>query len=215
MFLVLGIRPGDLGLHSAQKGACSFAVVGSTVCPPLVSVCLWATWSMGSGKECCLQFEKAGDHYLGRVVSGLEVNDVSFAISPPYFECGDNEDDVKEKMLNLLKEFMVGGHGIQSEIFQLLFFASHHCVIISIFWLRFCPSEINCRHHPSLHTSLIMHERTVQFPWNKMDSISSFMGLPPHVSILAHESLKVALEEAKDSIIGRVKADLDGWRLGS
>jgi hypothetical protein len=44
----------------------------------------------------------------------------------------------------------------------------------------------------------------------------SFMGLPPHVSILAQiKSLKVALEEAKDSIIGRVKADLDGRRLGS
>ncbi len=44
----------------------------------------------------------------------------------------------------------------------------------------------------------------------------SFTGLPPHVSILAQiETLKVALEEAMDSIIGRVKADLDGQWLGS
>ncbi len=77
---------------------------------------------MGLVKECYLQFEKAGDQYLGWVVSGLEVNDVSFAISPPYFKCGDNEDDIKEKILNLLKEFTVGGHGIRSEIFQLLYF---------------------------------------------------------------------------------------------
>ncbi len=67
---------------------------------------------MGPVKEHYLQFEKAGDQYLGRVVSGLEVkNDISFAISPPYVECGDNEDDVKEKILNLLKEFKVEGHG--------------------------------------------------------------------------------------------------------
>ncbi len=70
-------------------------------------------WSMGSVKERYLQYEKAGDQYLGRVVSGLDVNDVSFAISPPYFECGDNEYDVREEILTLLKEFTVGGHGIR------------------------------------------------------------------------------------------------------
>ena len=64
---------------------------------------------MGSVKERYLQFEKAGDQYLGRVVSGLDVNDVSFAVSPPYFEC---DGDVKEKILILLKDFTVGGHGI-------------------------------------------------------------------------------------------------------
>ncbi len=112
MFLVLRIRRGDLGLHFAQKGARSFATAGSTVCPPMVSICLWAMWSMGLVKEHYLQFKKAGDQYLGRVVSGLDVNDVSFAISPPYFECGDIEGDIREKIFILLKEFMVGGHGI-------------------------------------------------------------------------------------------------------
>jgi hypothetical protein len=122
VFLGLGIHPGNLGLHSAQKGACSFAAVGSTVCPPMVSICLRAMWSMGSVKEHYLQFKKARDQYLGQVVSGLDVNDVSFAILPPYFECGDNEGDIWEKIFTLLKEFTVGGHGIQGEIFQLLYF---------------------------------------------------------------------------------------------
>ena len=36
-----------------------------------------------------------------------------------------------------------------------------------------------------------------------------------HTILAQIESLKVALEEAKDSIIGGVKADLDGRRLGS
>jgi len=105
-FLELGIRPGDLGSHSACKGVCSFASAGSTVSPPMVSICLRAMWSMGSVKECYLQFEKAGDQYLGRVVSGLDVNDVSFAVSPPYFEC---DGDVKENILTLIKDFTVGG----------------------------------------------------------------------------------------------------------
>jgi hypothetical protein len=83
VFLGLGICPGDLGFHSAWKGVCSFAATGSTVCPPMVSICLWATWSMGLVKERYLQFKKAGDQYLGWVVSGLDDNDVSFAISRP------------------------------------------------------------------------------------------------------------------------------------
>ncbi len=122
MFLGLGIRPGNLGSHSAWKGACSFAAAGSTVCPPMVSICLRAMWSMGLVKVRYLQFEKAGDQYLGWVVSGLDINNVSFAILPPYFECGDNEGDMREKIFTLLKEFRVGGHGVQGEIFQLLYF---------------------------------------------------------------------------------------------
>jgi hypothetical protein len=122
VFLGLGICPGNLGLHSEREGACSFAAAGSTVCPPMVSICLRAMWSMGSVKERYLQFKKAGDQYLGRVVSGLDVNDVSFAILLPYFECGDNEGGIREKIFTLLKEFMVGGHGIRGEIFQLLYF---------------------------------------------------------------------------------------------
>jgi hypothetical protein len=61
-----------------------------------------------------------------------------------------------------------------------------------------------------------MHERQQQSGSHGTRQLPSFTGLPPHVSILAQiESLKVALEEAKDSIIGGMKADLDGRRLGS
>ncbi len=67
---------------------------------------------MGSVKERYLQFEKARDQYLGWVMSGLDVNNVSFAILPPYFEYGDIEGGVREKVFTLLKEFTVGGHGI-------------------------------------------------------------------------------------------------------
>jgi hypothetical protein len=56
---------------------------------------------------------------------------------------------------------------------------------------------------------------TVRYPWNKTASTLSFTGLPPHVSILAQiESLKVVLNEATESIIDEVKADLDGQQLG-
>jgi hypothetical protein len=83
---VLGILPGDLGLHSARKGASSHACSGTTVLPPMVSICLRAMWSMGHVKERYLQFEKAGYQYLGQAVSGLDVNSVKFAVLPPFFD---------------------------------------------------------------------------------------------------------------------------------
>ena len=46
-FKRFGVGIGDLGSHSARKGACSFASAGCTVSPPMVSICLRAMWSMG------------------------------------------------------------------------------------------------------------------------------------------------------------------------
>ncbi len=85
-FFALGISPGNLGLHLARKGASSHACSGSIVLPPMVSICLHAMWSMGHDKERYLQYEKAGNQYLGREVCGLDVNSVKFAVSPPYFK---------------------------------------------------------------------------------------------------------------------------------
>ncbi len=42
--------------------------------------------SMGRVKNRYLHYEKACDQYLGRVVSGLNVQTYEFAVSPPYFE---------------------------------------------------------------------------------------------------------------------------------
>ena len=81
----LGISPGDLRSHSARKGASSHACAGTTVTTPMVSICLRAMWSMGHVKERYLQYEKAGNQYLGHAVSGLDVNSMKFAVSSPFF----------------------------------------------------------------------------------------------------------------------------------
>jgi hypothetical protein len=85
-FFTLGILPGNLGLHSARKSTRNHACSGSMVSPPMVSICLHAMWSMGHVKEHYLQYEKVGNQYLGRVVRGLDVNSVEFAVLPPFLE---------------------------------------------------------------------------------------------------------------------------------
>ena len=96
-FQRVGVKPGDLGSHSTRKGACSLAASGSTVSPPIVSICLRAMWSMGGIKERYLHFENAGDQYLGRVVAGLDCNEHLFAVSPPYFDLSTVANEKKQR----------------------------------------------------------------------------------------------------------------------
>ncbi len=217
-FLQLGICPGDLGSHSERKGACSFASAGSTVSPPMVSICLRAMWSMGSVKECYLQFKKAGDQYLGRVVCGVDVNNVSFAVLPPYFEC---DGDVKDKILTLLKDFTVGGHGIRGENFQMLYFCFASLCYHFNFLVECLPKRSKLQASSPFFTHIPSYASardaaTVRMPWNKTANMPVFTGMPQHVSILTKiEEIKLALKTATDAILKGVKEDLDGRQLGS
>jgi len=115
---------------------------------------------MGSVKEPYLQFEKAGDQYLGRVVSGLDVNDVSFAVSPPYFEC---DGDVKENIFTLIKDFTVGGHGILGENFHMLYFCFASLCYHFDFLVQVLPQRNKLQASPFLLTFPIMQERQRRF----------------------------------------------------
>jgi hypothetical protein len=216
-FLKLGISPGDLGLHSARKGSCSLASAGTTVSPPMVSICLRAMWSMGSVKERYLQYEKAGDQYLGRVVSGLDVNCVSFAVSPPYFENDGNNDDVSDRVHELVKDYMVEGYSIKGEVLKLLYYCFASLCYHYDFLVEILPKRNKLQASP-FFTNLPNYARvaaTVRFPWNKTAATPTFTGLPPHVCILAQlEELKEKMERTGDRIISEVKDDLDGRRLG-
>ena len=48
--------------------------------------------------EIYLGFAEPGDHYLGRLLTGLDPNKASFAAIPPHFTCGMENEAVKEAM---------------------------------------------------------------------------------------------------------------------
>lgn len=91
-------------------------------------------------KERYLQYEKAGDQYLGRVVSGLDVNTKDFAVWPPYFEFNktDGPDDVLDngtwkKVYTLLRDYMVCGHSLVQVCIASFTFALHRYVFTLTF----------------------------------------------------------------------------------
>ncbi len=155
---------------------------------------------MSSVKERYLQYKKAGNQYLGQVVSGLDVNDVSFAISPSYFESGP-DDDVKENMLGLLREFVVGGNSIAGEVCHLLYFCFASLCFHFDYLVRALPKQ-NKLQVSSFFTNIpncAKDAAIVRFPWNKTALMPSFTSLPPQVSILAQlKGLKAVLESSKN-----------------
>jgi len=62
----LGFLPGDLGTHSCRKGVATLIASGSTVCPPIMSLCIRAGWTMGGMKDKYIFRAEAGDQYVGR-----------------------------------------------------------------------------------------------------------------------------------------------------
>jgi hypothetical protein len=90
-------------------------------------------WSMGHMKERYLQYEKAGGQYLGQVVSGLDVNSIKFAVSPPYFEYDETggpdegaaapDDGSWKKVDTLLRDCMVHGEFVSASVHRIFFFS--------------------------------------------------------------------------------------------
>jgi hypothetical protein len=87
--------------HGIQKGLASYATSG-TMCPPLVaSVAACEEWSMGANLDVYCHFCTPGDHFLGRVLAGLDPNKPEFASLLPHFiaEFDPMEDpDILEAM---------------------------------------------------------------------------------------------------------------------
>ena len=228
-FFALGISPGDLGSHSARKGASSHACSGTTVSPPMVSICLRAMWSMGHVKERYLQYEKAGDQYLGRVVSGLDVNSVKFAVSPPYFEFDETtdkadggieapDDGTWKKIHTLLRDYMVRGEFVSASVHRIFYF----CFASLCFHADFLKRVLHDRNklrasHFFTHIPInIQAAATVKYPWTLTAATPTLTGLPPHITILANfERMIAEMETTKNSILAGVEAELDRRRIGS
>ena len=204
-FRKLGVDVGDLGSHSARKGSCSFASAGSTVSPPMVSICLRALWSMGPVKERYLHYEKAGDQYLGRVVAGLNCNDSSFAVSPPYFDLTgcENAKEMQGKIDKLVQSFLYSSEKVCARVFRIFvnLFAN---ICYHAEYLKLTIHKKNKLHASPFFTQIPSEIQTlaaVRFPWEKSEYTPIFTGIPPHVVILANfEGLKKKMEAIRSEV---------------
>lgn len=94
------IRPDHANAHGLRKGSATHATCGTTCPPPIPSIAQRGEWSMGKVLDVYWHFAQPGDCYLGRVLSGLDPNNASFAILPPHFNLDDpmTNSHVREAM---------------------------------------------------------------------------------------------------------------------
>jgi hypothetical protein len=187
-------------------------------------------WSMGHVKERYLQYEKAGDQYLGRVVSGLDVNSVKFAVSPPYFEFDETtnaagsgideaaDDGTWKKIYTLLRDYMVRGEFVSASVHRIFYFCFASLCFHADFLKRVLHDRSKLRaSHFFTHIPLdIQSAATVKYPWTSTQATPTLTGLPPHITILANfERMIAEMETTKNAILAGVEAELDRRRIGS
>ena len=96
-----GCGPEDIGPHSFRKGAGTYCTSGCTGGPSIVAILLRGGWEIGQVLDRYLRYSEAGDEFVGRVISGLPLNDAAFTSPPPHFKVlseakrGDLQRDVK------------------------------------------------------------------------------------------------------------------------
>jgi hypothetical protein len=75
----------DIGTHSLRKGAATYAGSGSTAAPSLAAIAARAGWQLSQVLTKYIKHCDAGNHFVGRTVSGLSIHDESFALMPQDF----------------------------------------------------------------------------------------------------------------------------------
>ena len=203
MFEALGVKEGELGLHSCRKGAITLVSAGCTVSPPMAAICLCAGWSMGPVKDRYIHYEKAGDQFVGRCATGLSSLSKDFATSLVYWDYEgalDGLDEVEGKTFDLVR----------------FLFASICYHYITLY------THLHCEHKLwssplfiAAFKSEFQWHAAVRFPWNKSEYTPFFTGIPPHVMMLTElEGLRLKLVEHKDEIVDGLKTELDRRSVG-
>ena len=218
IFRSLGIIPGSLGSHSARKGAITLISSGCTVSPPMSSICLRACWSMGPVKDRYIHYEKAGDQFCGRSVTGISSLSKEFAISPAYFDFSDEATDTKKAIDEIIEDNLARSDEMSSTFFCL----TRYLLASICYHYDFLKENLHCtnklRGSPIFIAASQLRIRkcaVVRFPWNKTTHTPVFTGIPPHVLLMSSiENLKGHFESQQNKIVTEIRKELDNRHVG-
>ena len=90
------VRSDHFKIHGIRKGSAIYATSGTTLPASLAAVANRGEWKVSIMFDIYLGFAEPGDQYLGRILAGLNVNDDSFAVLPPHFVCGMENELIRE-----------------------------------------------------------------------------------------------------------------------
>ena len=76
-----GYEVEDIGTHSIRKGATTFASIGLTASPSHVAIKYCGGWTLGTVRDFYMLYEKAGDHFVSKILAGFPVLQSHFVVS--------------------------------------------------------------------------------------------------------------------------------------
>ena len=91
------IRLNHANAYGLRKGSATRATSGTTCPPPIPSIARRGEWSMGTVLDVYWHFSEPGDHYLGRILAGLDPLKESFSELPPHWKVTNPMDHPRIK----------------------------------------------------------------------------------------------------------------------
>ncbi len=77
--------------------------------PPMPSILLRGEWSLGKVVDIDWRWSVQGNTYLGRLLAGLDSDDVDFGMLPPHFKKGRENEHISEAMQLYFGPIMICG----------------------------------------------------------------------------------------------------------
>lgn len=185
----------EIATHSVRKGAGTFVMCRTTAGPSLVIVGYRMGWKMPGCSNLYLKFEKSGDYYVGRLVSGLPIDSAAFRTMPPHFV--DESDEVVQSAIRLAFPKLADQSNMPPILAKCLASVIYHSD-----WL-----ERNLPEESKLYTTLLWNSRPLlEELRNKIlcgteSPVMAATGIPPHVSQFEmHERTISGLKEIHDTL---------------
>ena len=185
--------------YGLRKEAATYAVSGTTASPSIPSIARRGEWSIGSVLDAYWHFGSVGDHYLGRVLAGMDPNDASFSTLPPHWNMTNPlaNEKVKEAM-----EITFGSNLLCRSTVVPILLRSLACMVFHsnglIEQMTRCPGH-DFTKLAILHDRALVNELKGLVTTEPTDGvISRPTGIPPHISIALQ--LKTVLSKVNDVV---------------
>ena len=173
--------------HGIRKGAAIKGTSGTTCPPPPSSVAHRGEWSLGKVFDIYWLFAESGDQYLGRILAGLDPNSIEFAVLPPHFIVGIENEWVRKGMSMCFTNIMTLDEEDDTNMTGILL----RCLASIVYHSEFLKEIIKERPGHSLYQISVLNDNVLLghlkefITTEKSEKITAPTGIPPHIGLLS------------------------------
>jgi len=179
--------------YGLRKGAATHAVSGTTAAPSIPSIARRGEWSIGSVLDVYWHFGSVGDHYLGRILCGLDPNDSSFSVLPPHWNLEDplGNASIMKAMRSLYGPIMDGYTGRKENpsgiLLRCLACIVYHSDSLRKTWVKYPGHDFSKL--TILHDSLLLDDLKQLVTLQPTKGVlQAPTGIPPHIGLAVQVS---------------------------